>query len=389
MNGNDRDIVAWLSARQNDMIGLLASLVNIDSGSYDKQGVDAVGAELSTFLAGYGVAVHSRPVEGFGDTLLADTQAVRRDKGRHNFLLSGHRDTVFGKGEAHRRPFRIEDQYAYGPGVADMKAGLVMNAFILAAFQTFAPDVPVTVMMTGDEEIGSQASLGHIYDEARFARAVFNAEPARPNGNFVCARKGGFTYRFEIAGKAAHSGVNFREGVSAIGELAHKITALHNLTDADDGVTLNVGLVSGGAATNTVAAKATAEVDIRFVDNEQRDRLVLEIEKILSHPVISGTVTTFERVSESRPLVSTPRNAVLCDTYREAAASLGFDIAGEFTGGCADSGLTSHAGAPTVCATGPVGGKAHTEDEYILVDTLSQRASIVAASIMRLLSIYV
>ena len=164
----------------------------------------------------------------------------------------GHRDTVFDKGEASRRPFRIAADRAYGPGVADMKAGLVMNAIILAAFQRFAPDVPVAVMMTGDEEIGSQASLAHIHEEARFARAVFNAEPARPTGNFVSGRKGGFTYRFDISGRAAHAGVNFTDGVSAISELARKITALDALTDVRSGITLNVGLVSGGSSTNTV-----------------------------------------------------------------------------------------------------------------------------------------
>ncbi|WP_341643203.1 M20/M25/M40 family metallo-hydrolase [Thauera sp. SDU_THAU2] len=200
-----------------------------------------------------------RPVADFGDTLLVGTAAVRRDSGQHNILLMGHRDTVFGKGEAARRPFHIAGDRAYGPGIADMKAGLVMNAFVLAAFQKFAPDIPVVAMMTGDEEIGSQASLSHIDEEARYARAVFNAEPARPTGNFVSGRKGGFTYRFEIGGKAAHAGVNFAEGASAIGELAHKITALHALTDVQQGITLNVGRVSGGSSTNTVAAKASGE----------------------------------------------------------------------------------------------------------------------------------
>ena len=261
-----------------------------------------------------------------------------------------------------------------------------MNAFILAAFQKFAPNVPVVVMMTGDEEIGSQASLVHIREEACFARAVFNAEPARPTGNFVSGRKGGFTYRFEIGGKAAHAGVNFTEGVSAIGELAHKITALHALTDVENGITLNVGLVSGGSSTNTVAAKASGEVDVRFVDGEQRGRLIADIEAILARSTVPGAITTFERRSESLPLAPTSENTALSTLYREAAASLGFDVSGEYTGGCADSGIASSAGAPTVCATGPVGGKAHTEDEYILVETLSQRASIVAKSIIRLLA---
>lgn len=384
MSARDTEILQWIFSQQDNMVSLLATLVNVDSGSYDKEGVDAVGALLSRFFAGHGLQTTVRPVADFGDTLLVGTAAVRRDAGRHNILLMGHRDTVFGKGEAARRPFGIQGDRAYGPGVADMKAGLVMNAFVLAAFQTFAPEVPLVVMLTGDEEIGSQASLAHIDEEARFARAVFNAEPARPTGNFVTGRKGGFTYRFEISGKAAHAGVNFTEGASAIGELAHKITALHALTDVPQGITLNVGLASGGSSTNTVAAKASGEVDVRFVNGQQRDRLIADIEAILGRPAVPGTTTTFERKSESLPLAPTPENAALSAIYREAAASLGFEISGEFTGGCADSGIASSAGALTVCATGPVGGKAHTEEEYILVETLSQRAAIVAASILRL-----
>ena len=386
MSIREAEVLEWISSRQDDMVSLLSILVNVDSGSYDKQGVDAVGMLISRFFADHGIRTATHPLQQFGDTLLAGTAAVRRDGERHNILLMGHRDTVFGKGEASRRPFHIAGDRAYGPGVADMKAGLVMNAFILAAFQKFAPNVPVVVMMTGDEEIGSQASLVHIREEACFARAVFNAEPARPTGNFVSGRKGGFTYRFEIGGKAAHAGVNFTEGVSAIGELAHKITALHARADVENGITLNVGLVSGGSSTNTVAAKASGEVDVRFVDGKQRGRLIADIEAILARSTVPGAITTFERQSESLPLAPTPENTALSTLYREAAASLGFDVSGEYTGGCADSGIASSAGAPTVCATGPVGGKAHTEDEYILVETLSQRASIVAKSIIRLLA---
>lgn len=386
MSACDTEILQWIFSQQDNMVSLLATLVNVDSGSYDKEGVDAVGALLARFFAGHGLQTTVRPVADFGDTLLVGTAAVRRDAGRHNILLMGHRDTVFGKGEAARRPFRIAGDRAYGPGVADMKAGLVMNAFILAAFQKFAPEVPLLVMLTGDEEIGSQASLAHIEEEARLARAVFNAEPARPTGNFVSGRKGGFTYRFEITGKAAHAGVNFTEGVSAIGELAQKITALHALNDIPNGITLNVGLVSGGSSTNTVAARAFGELDVRFLDSEQRDQLIVEIDRILNHSAILGTTTTFERQSESLPLAPTPENIVLSALYEKSAAALGFEVSSEHTGGCADSGITSSAGAPTVCGTGPIGGKAHTEEEYIVVATLPQRASIVAMSIIQLLS---
>ena len=147
-------------------------------------------------------------------------------------MLMGHRDTVFPKGEPTRRPFRIENGNAYGPGVADMKAGLVMNAFVLAAFQKFggAP-APLVGLFTSDEEIGSPACRPIIEAEARRARAVFNSEPGRPTGNVVNGRKGGVFMKMEITGKAAHSGGNFSDGISAIEELARKIIALHAITD--------------------------------------------------------------------------------------------------------------------------------------------------------------
>ncbi len=159
----------------------------------------------------------------------------------------GHRDTVFPDGEAARRPFSVRDGIAYGPGVADMKAGLVMNCFILAAFAKFggAP-APLVGLFTGDEEIGSPEGRAVIETEARRARVVFNSEPGRVSGNVVTGRKGGVFMSFHITGKAAHSGANFSDGISAIEELAGKIQAIHALTDLERGITLNVGLVSGG-----------------------------------------------------------------------------------------------------------------------------------------------
>lgn len=386
MHAQETAILNWLDGQQGAMIELLEALVNIDSGSYDKPGVDAVGARLGAFFAQHGIAMSSCPVDGFGDTLFAGTETVRRDCGQHNFLLMGHRDTVFDKGDAALRPFKIEGERAYGPGVADMKAGLVMNAFVLVAFKRFAGEVPVAMMMTGDEEIGSEASRSHIAAEAKFARAVFNAEPARANGNVVTGRKGGFTYRFEITGKAAHSGVNFTEGVSAIGELAHKVTALHALSRVEEGMTLSVGLVNGGSSSNTIAAHASGELDVRFVTRQQRSELIDNIEAIFRTSYVAGTSTAFAIQSESLPLMHTPENARLTERYLQTARKLGLDIEGEFTGGCADSGIAAWEGAPTICGVGPVGGKAHTEEEYIEVASLSERARVVAGTISQLLS---
>ena len=246
---SETEIATWLAGQQDAMVALLREMVDIDSGSYNKAGIDAVGAVIRRFLESHGLTVEALPQSRHGDCLRATIpgQAPSGNAGG-NIVLMGHRDTVFPDGEVGRRPFSIRDGIASGPGVADMKAGLTMNCFILAAFARFggAP-APLVGLFTGDEEIGSPEGRPVIEAEARRARVVFNSEPGRVSGNVVTGRKGGVFMAFRIAGKAAHSGGNFAAGISAIEELACKIQAIHALTDLDRGITLNVGLVSGGA----------------------------------------------------------------------------------------------------------------------------------------------
>ena len=214
-------ITAWLATQQQAMVDTLEAMVNIDGGSYDKAGVDAVGRIVKDFCEAQGLTVETVRGEKFGDCLRAvlphEGASAVRTRGNHaaNIVLMGHRDTVFPKGEPTRRPFTIKDGRAYGPGVADMKAGLVMNMFVLAAFKKFggAPG-PMVGLFTGDEEIGSPEGRAVIEEEARGARVVFNSEPGRLTGNVVTGRKGGVFSIFEIEGKAAHSGGNFEAGIS-------------------------------------------------------------------------------------------------------------------------------------------------------------------------------
>jgi glutamate carboxypeptidase len=218
-------------------------------------------------------------------------------------VLMGHRDTVFPVGEAQRRPFRIENARAYGPGVADMKAGLVMNAFVLAAFKRFggAP-APLAALITCDEEIASPSSRPIIERVAQQARCVFNAEPGRANGNIVTGRKGGLFMRCEVFGRAAHSGGNFEKGISAIGELGHKIVAWHALTDLLRGVTVNIGTVKGGQSVNTTAPHAECQIDLRYVRPVDREHAVGAIQAIADRATVPGTSARLEITGEFLPL---------------------------------------------------------------------------------------
>ena len=380
-------ILTWLADQKGAMIDALREMVDTDGGSYDKAGVDAVGAQVARFMASHGISVQTLPQSKYGDCLRAVVGGEGGNIGndRQNIVLMGHRDTVFPKGEPTRRPFTIEGDRAYGPGVADMKAGLVMNMFVLAAFRKFggAPG-PLVGLFTGDEEIGSPEGRPVIEAEARGARVVFHSEPGRPDKGVVTGRKGGVFMVFDIEGKAAHSGGNFEQGISAIGELAAKITAIHALTDLERGITLNVGLVQGGQSVNTVAPWAQGQIDLRYVEPADRDEVMAKIEAIIAKSFVPGTRAKLTIRGEFLPLTQDAASARVFELYRGAAREAGFDPNPNFSGGCADSGFTAGMGAPTICAVGPVGGKAHSPEEYLELDSIVPRAQALARAILRL-----
>ncbi len=382
----ETQICNWLAAQHDAMVDMLHEMVDIDSGSYNKAGIDAVGAVVQRFMYQQGIQVEVVAQKNHGDCLRAMVPwdgSVGNAGG--NILLMGHRDTVFPDGEVKRRPFTLRDGKAYGPGVSDMKAGLVMNCFVLAAFAKFggAP-APLVGLFTGDEEIGSPEGRPVIEAEARKARVVFNSEPGRINGNVVTGRKGGVFMVMNVTGKAAHSGGNYTAGISAIEELARKIQAIHALTDLDRGITLNVGLISGGQSVNTVAPWAEGQIDMRYVNPADRDDVVARIQKIVDTSYVPGTKATLAIRGEFKPLTQSPAAKKLFELYVDAAQASGFATEGEFSGGCADSGFTAGVGAATLCSVGPVGGLAHSPDEFTDVASFVPRAQACARAILRL-----
>jgi glutamate carboxypeptidase len=386
------ELLAWLARQEAAMLELLRALVDIDSGSYDKEGVDRALLPISRFLEAQGIAPTVQPVERHGDILRAELAGPGGGNG--HVLLLGHRDTVFPKGEAAARPFTIGERRAYGPGVADMKAGLVIEAFVAAAFAANGGlKAPLMMLTTSDEEIASPSSRPIIEAAARESRCVFNAEPSRlPAGteferdrkqSITSGRKGGVFMRAELLGKAAHSGANYEKGVSAIVDLGHKIPRLQGLTDLEAGITVNVGLIGGGQTVNTVAPSAWCEIDLRYKTPAQREELVTAIREIVETPVVAGTSAKLIVKGEFHPLEQTPDSLLLYDTYREAAAGFGIAVTAEYTGGCADSGFTAAQGCPTLCSVGPVGGMAHTPDEFLEVESIVPAAQTLALAVMR------
>lgn len=374
--------VEWIDSQQAPMLGLLEDLVNIDSHSYYKEGVSQVFRKLESFFKSFGLTTESHYVQGVEAALSVTVNADASQN--RSVLLMGHCDTVFPKGEVASRPFRIDGNRAYGPGVADMKAGVVMNAFIIAALaQPGQSSAEVTALFTCDEEIGSPLSKEVIEAFARKSAFVFNAEPGRPSGNVVTGRKGGIFLEMDVQGKAAHSGANFAEGINAISEIANKIVELDKLTDIDQGLTVSVGLVSGGQSVNTSAPSAKAAIDVRVKDLAQREDILNRIQCICNKNFITGTLAKLNIIGEFKPFVPTENSQKLFELYRDTLKDLGYKTDQEFSGGCADSGVTSSLGAITLCGTGPVGGKFHTPDEYTEIDSILPRAKAVLLTLSK------
>lgn len=389
----EKKVTEWLASRKEGMVALLRELVDTDSGSYDKAGVDRAGDVVARFHKANGLEVEIVPDSRFGDAVRARLPNPTANDQRPVMLL-GHRDTVFPQGEPTRRPFTIKGSRAYGPGVADMKAGVMISAFVAAAFaECGGLAAPLLMLTTSDEEIGSPSSRPVIEAAARESRCVFNAEPSRlPAGtdfakdhrqSVTSGRKGGVFMRAEFTGKPAHSGANYEKGASAIVDLGHKIPKLQGLTDLEKGVTVNVGLIGGGQTVNTVAPSAWCEIDLRYVTAAQRDEMVSKIKAIIEAPEVAGTSAVLSIKGEFLPLERSAESASLYDTYREAASAFGIGVTAEFTGGCADSGFTAAQGTPTLCSVGPIGGMAHTPDEFLEVESIVPAAQVLALAVMR------
>lgn len=393
LTAEEQTVVDWLATRKEGMVALLRELVDTDSGSYDKAGVDRAGDVVARFHRANGLDVEIAPDARYGDAVKARLPNPTANDQRPVLLL-GHRDTVFPQGEPARRPFTIKGSRAYGPGVADMKGGIVISAFVAAAFaECGGLSAPLMMLTTSDEEIGSPSSRPVIEAAARESRCVFNAEPSRlPVGSdfavdhrqsVTSGRKGGVFMRAEFTGKPAHSGANYEKGASAIVDLGHKVPKLQGLTDLAKGITVNVGLIGGGQTVNTVAPHAWCEIDLRYVTAAQRGETVEAIRQIIETPIVEGTGAKLTIKGEFLPLEGTDESQKLFETYREAAAGFGIATIAEFTGGCADSGFTAAQGTPTLCSVGPIGGMAHTPDEFLEVESLVPAAQILALSVMR------
>jgi glutamate carboxypeptidase len=321
-------------------------------------------------------ATHPQPQMG-------DHHTVTYGTGDRQILVLCHFDTVWPMGEAQRRPFSIENGYGKGPGVYDMKGGVVVGLFALKALTALGltPRHKLVYLLTSDEEIGSLTSRELIEAEARRSSYSLVLEGSR-NGPLTTWRKGVGRFDLEITGVAAHAGVDPEKGISAVEELGRQIQALHQMTDLDRGVTVNVGVVSGGERPNIIASSARAEIDLRVMAQADGEELT---QKILGlQPQIPGCQIRVTGGINRGPFEETPAGLALFEKAQAIAAELGFEVDKIGSGGGSDGNFTSALGVPTLDGLGALGYGAHALSEHVVLDALPLRAALVAELIMRL-----
>jgi glutamate carboxypeptidase len=384
-------LTAILEARLPDYLADLERLVDIDCGSYTKPGVDEVGAWVQTAFADLGARIEVTPnAEPHGDTVTAILGD--RDAEGPTVLLIGHMDTVFEPGTVSERPFRIEAGRALGPGVSDMKGGLLAGLYALRALRELAsaegpptdwlPVGRLVYVANPDEEIGSPLSTPVITAHAEDADLAFVLEGARANGDIVSSRKGIMDLELRITGRAAHAGVEPEKGRSAILEAASKIQALHALNGRWPGVTVNVGVVRGGSRPNIVPAETTLQVDVRAIGRAELETAEAAVRGIAASSTVAETTCSVRIMGRFWPMEKLERSERLVRTAIDLAGRLGFPLRDAATGGASDANTTSGLGVPSIDGLGPIGGNDHAPGEYLEVDSIVPRTALLAGLIL-------
>jgi glutamate carboxypeptidase len=351
----------------------LRAWVETESPTDDAAAVNRLVDKAEAGLRAAGAAVSRIPGrEGYGDTLRA---RIGPAEGR-GILVAGHLDTVWPMGTLAHMPFRVDGERAHGPGIFDMKAGsyLAYHAVTSLLAQNVPTRLPVTLLLTPDEEVGSPTSRALIEAEARESAYVLIPEPAGPGGAVVTARKGVGRFEMRVKGVAAHSGGNFQDGRSAIVELAHQILAINAMVDLDLGITTNVGPIMGGTRPNVIAQEAACEIDLRVQTVEDGERMEAAILGLTA--VTDGCTVTVTGGMNRPPFAEGPANLGLYAQAKAIAERLGLPLPKQHRGGGSDGNFTAVMGIPTLDGLGCTGAGAHADHEHILWKDLSGRAAL-------------
>ncbi len=367
-----------------DYLDELRPLINVDCGTRTVDGIEQVADILSDKYqqlgwnikrvdlgeAGCGLEVRNKP----------ETDQV-------DVMLIGHMDTVFPVGTAAERPMSSDKVNAYGPGVSDMKSGLLNIIYALRGMDKEALDkLSICVCMNPDEEIGSTYSSRWLAEVAKTAKQVLVAEAARADGSLVKARKGMARYELEFKGKAAHAGNEPEKGRSAITEMAHWIIAINKMTDFESGTTFNSGVVEGGSGANVVPDYAKNIVDVRFWDNDEYAAADRKINEMTESPFTDGVTVIAKRVAHKPAMVPSEKTEALMKLVEEAGKETGVDVQWKSVGGGSDANLTAALGIPSLDGFGPIGGGFHSADEYLELSSIEPRIRLLQTVLSKLVN---
>ena len=354
-----------------NMKSLLKRLVETGSPTHDKSAVDRVGAFIADEAQRLGAEVEIVPVSEAGDHLIA-----RWGYGG-GILFLCHMDTVFPLGTLENMPYRESDGKIYGPGVLDMKSGIVIGLAAIDRLQrTNGLNRPVTMLFTSDEEVGSQTSEELIVKLAKEVELVLVLEPALPDGSLKTWRKGSGTFWLKIKGRAAHAGGNHAEGRNAVEEMSHQVIAIQKMTDYEKGTTFNVGVMQGGTVPNAVPEEAAATVDVRISQPSQWERVVTGMNAL--KPVLEGTSLEITGALNRPPM---PFDGTMKATFEKAKVigeEIGVILKAGGSGGASDGNFVAPLGIPVLDGLGGVGEGLHSEREYIFAECLDERARLLA-----------
>jgi len=386
MNNSDLNISAlsdYFLSRQDEIVKLIKTLVETESQSGDEVGCKAVVSLLANNAETIGgVKVERLPALNYGEHLRLTVFADAPESAP--IMLLGHTDTVHARGSIVERPWRVEGNKAYGPGVFDMKANCVLALEVIRALLQIGmrPKRPVVLLLTCDEETGSMSGRPLVEAEAKKASSVLVLEPAGSGGRVKTGRKGTGIYSLEARGVAAHAGLEPEKGASAVLELARQTERLHAFNGKAGGISVNVGVFRGGTLSNVVAAEARAEIDVRFTS--AAEAVLIENEILKLRPFDARVQLSLTGGINRPPLERTEKVLKLYQQAKAIAAQLGFDLGETQVGGASDGNFAAAVGAAVLDGLGIAGDGAHATHEHIILDDIPRRGALIAGLIASL-----
>jgi len=373
-------VEAYTQERLSQYIEELRELCSIDSYSYHKSGLDEIALFLAARMRGLGMHATIIEREYWGNDLLGTLHG----KGGGNVLLLGHMDTVYPVGIAVARPVQIEGDIIYGPGVSDMKGCILSAIYTIEALlaMNYHGFGEIRFLCVSDEEINTRHSQDVMQRACEDAKGALVLEAARSNGDIVSARKGHTWYKLTANGRSAHAGVEPEKGRNSVIEMAHQILQFQNLNGWREGITINAGVISGGTLPNVVPDFAQAQFDLRFLHDEDRIATEQRFHELLKQKRIASIELTLERSPDMKaPMPLTPGSQKLAQQAQQIANLLGFSINHVLTGGASDASYATKHGVPALDGLGPIGGRDHSPDEYLVLSSVAPRVALLAGLI--------